>query len=179
MRREREMWATGPTTCQPLAALRRIFFFYLRKPGTDRPSVFPVLPPCDVMSVTNAHWLAWAHRQLRSKTPLLAKNARNGAPQLSPTPYQPSARAPLNFLILSTETARSCMGRMLIGWLGLIVSSSQKPHFSQRTREMGHPAPSRLRDASRTGDVGHRPDNLPTLSRAPPDFLLLSTETGD
>src|SRR5579863_9156131 len=81
MRREREMWATGPTTCQPLAALRRIFFFYLRKPGTDRPSVFPVLPPCDVMSVTNAHWLAWAHRQLRSKTPLLAKNARNGAPQ--------------------------------------------------------------------------------------------------
>src|SRR5579863_9156132 len=32
---------------------------------------------------------------------------------------------------------------MLIGWLGLIVSSGQKPHFSRRTREMGHP--SRLR----------------------------------
>src|SRR5579863_5404753 len=143
MRREREMWATGPTTCQPLAALRRIFFFYLRKPGTDRPSVFPVLPPmrrhvCDecslaglgsssaqvknptsrkerekwgtpaladtlptlsqgsiefsysiygnreVMYGTDAHWLAWAHRQLKSKTPLLAKNARNGAPSTQP-----------------------------------------------------------------------------------------------
>src|ERR1700726_2131261 len=31
--------------------------------------------------------------------------------------------------------------------IGLIVSSSQKPRFSQRTREMGHPA--YLRDTSR------------------------------
>jgi hypothetical protein len=35
------------------------------------------------------------------------------------------------------------------------VSSSQKPHFSQTTREMGHPA--YLRDSSRTGDAGQPP----------------------
>src|SRR6266851_9004839 len=39
--------------------------------------------------------------------------------------------------------------------VGLIVSSSQKPHFSQRTREMGHPA--YLRDGVANGDVGHPP----------------------
>jgi len=38
--------------------------------------------------------------------------------------------------------------------LGLmVVYIDQEPHFSQRTREMGHPA---LRDTSRMGNVGHQ-----------------------
>ncbi len=34
---------------------------------------------------------------------------------------------------------REIQSHIRLGW-GFIVDSSQKPHFSQRTREMGHPA---------------------------------------
>jgi hypothetical protein len=40
---------------------------------------------------------------------------------------------------------------------GLSWAVSQKPHFSQRTREMGHPD---YEDAWRMGDVGHPPPGL-------------------